>query len=130
MFIGRKNTEENKAKAAARERAKRRKKMLRTKYGQKPLKHARKGVQSCALGVLLLVLLVLVIVISFRAKGDVGILMALFGIALFGCSIWGQVLGVKGLKEREKNYVTCKTGIAMNGVVLLFMTAIFIRGLM
>ena len=44
MIIRRKakNTEEARAKALAKEREKRRKTMIRTKFGQTPLKHAKK----------------------------------------------------------------------------------------
>ena len=47
----------------------RRKEFLKTKYGQKPLKHAKKGVQSCLLGGIVLILLLLTLISSFVAKG-------------------------------------------------------------
>ena len=48
MFIRKKVvTEEDRAKAVAKAREKQRKKMIKTKYGQTPLRHARKGVYSC-----------------------------------------------------------------------------------
>ena len=31
----------------------------------------------------------------------------------------GIVTGVKGFKERDKNYLTCKIGIVVNGFILL-----------
>ena len=41
----------------------------------------------------------------------------------------GLNLGLKGLKERDKKYITCKVGIGVNGLVLAGVAAIFIRGL-
>ena len=46
-------------------------------------------------------------------------------IALAGIGTW---LGNRGMKEREKNYITCKIGIGINMAVLLGLVAIFIRG--
>jgi hypothetical protein len=40
----------------------------------------------------------------------------------------GIVTGVKGFKERDKNYLTCKIGIVVNGLILLAMILVFIRG--
>ena len=41
------NAEEAKARKRAKEREKRRKKMIRTKYGQTQRRHAKKGIKSC-----------------------------------------------------------------------------------
>lgn len=71
MFIKGRRDDEDGAKAlkAAKERERRRRKLIRTKYGQKPLKHARKGVQSCILAGIVVFLLVLMVSTSFAAKG-------------------------------------------------------------
>ena len=42
---------------------------------------------------------------------------------------WERKLGVRGFRERDKNYITCKVGIGANAAFLLGLTAIFIRGL-
>lgn len=123
-------TEEDRAKEAAKARAKQRKKMIRTKYGQTPLRHARKGVYSCIYGIVVLVLVLLMLVISFLAKGEIGVIFGLVGLGTLVLSAMGLYLGIKGLRERNKNYATCKVGIGMNGVFLIGMAAIFIRGLL
>lgn len=123
-------TEEDRAKEAAKARAKQRKKMLRTKYGQTPLRHARKGVYSCIYGGVVLILVLLLLIISFLSKGEVGVIFGLIGLGTLVLSGMGLYLGIKGLRERNKNYITCKVGIGMNGVFLLGMAAIFIRGLL
>ena len=66
--------------------------------------------------------------ISYREKGEVGMLLGFVGlgtIVLAGIGVW---LGSRGMKEREKNYITCKVGIGINMAVLLGLAAIFIRG--
>lgn len=131
MLLKRKEkmTEEDKAKALAKEREKQRKKMIRTRYGQKQKKHAKKGVQSCLLAVVSVFMLTLVIIISFGAKGQVGILVGLAGLLTLFVAWRGVVYAMRGFKERDKNYITCKVGGACNGVILLAMCGIFIRGL-
>ena len=66
--------------------------------------------------------------ISYRKKGDVGMVLGFVGLgtmALAGIGVW---LGGRGMKEREKNYITCKVGIGINLTAFLGLTAIFIRG--
>ena len=57
-------TEEDRARAAAKAREKQRRKMVRTKFGQAPLRHARKGIYACFYGTVVLILLFLMILIS------------------------------------------------------------------
>ncbi len=67
--------------------------------------------------------------ISYRGKGEVGIVIGFAGlgtIALAGIGIW---LGGRGMKEREKNYITCKIGIGINTAVLIGLAMMFVRGL-
>ena len=119
-------TEEDRAKAMAKAREKQRKRI--TKYGQAKPRHAKKGIYSCCYAFVVLLLLLLMFQISFREKGDVGMILGFAGLgtmALAGIGVW---LGGRGMKEREKNYITCKVGIGINLAVFLGLTAIFIRG--
>lgn len=130
MFIRRKIvTEEDRAKAIAKAREKQRKKMIKTRYGQTRFRHARKGIYSCWYAAVVCVLLILMILISYVGKGEVNIFMGFIGLGTVVLSCMGLDLGRKGLKERDKNYITCKVGISINAVVLLGLIAIFIRGL-
>ena len=130
MIIKRKpTTEEDRAKALIKEREKRRKKMIRTKYGQAPLKHAKKGVYSCIYAVVVFLLLLLMMIHSYISKGEVGLLMGFAGLGTLALSVMGLSLGIRGRKERDKNYITCKVGIAVHSVVLAGLAALFIRGL-
>lgn len=130
MFIRRKIvTEEDRAKAIAKAREKQRKKMIKTRYGQTRFRHARKGIYSCWYAAVVCILLILMILISYVGKGDVNIFIGFIGLGTLVLSAMGLWLGVKGLKERDKNYITCRVGIGMNAAVLLGLAAIFIRGL-
>ena len=97
MLIGRKIvTEEDRAKALAKAREKQRKRI--TKYGQAKPRHARKGIYSCCYAFVVLLLLFLMVSISYREKGEVGMLLGFVGlgtIVLAGIGVW---LGSRGMK--------------------------------
>ena len=125
----RRTTKEDRAKELAKAREKRRKKMIRTKYGQAPKRHARQGIKSCMYFVLAAFVLLLMVSVSFAAKGKVGILVGFAGLFVLVMAGRGLASGIRGFKERDKNYITCKVGTICCGLLILGMCAIFIRGL-
>ncbi len=135
MNLGRKKgtdketTKEAQEKKRAAEREKRRKKMARTKYGQTRLSHARKGFTSCILAVVGAFFIVLMIGSSYTTKGEVGMFIGFLALATLVIVVIGLIEGIQGFQERDKNYVTCRVGIGVNIVLIIFMCAIFIRGL-
>ena len=131
MIIKRKkdNAEEIKAKKLVKEREKRRKRMIRTKYGQAPRRHAKKGMKSCIYAFFSMFFFFLMISSAFVENGQVGILMGIAGFLIVSLAAAGTYNAVHGFKERDKNYITCKIGLGCNAAVLLCMFAIFVRGL-
>lgn len=131
MIIKRKRNreEENRARKLAKEREKRRKKMIRTKYGQAPRRHAKKGIKSCIYAFFSMFFLFLLISSAFVENGQVGVLLGLAGFMIVALAVAGTKNAVYGFKERDKNYITCKIGLGCNAAVLLCMFAIFVRGL-
>lgn len=115
----------HKKKKAEKEKMKRRSR----KYGQAQLKHSRRGMRSTFLGVCCLFLLVLAFSASYISRGDVGLLIGYVGLFALALAVAGLKNAVQGFKEREKNYLTCKVGAALNGVLLAGLAAIFLRGL-
>lgn len=93
---------------------KKRSRRVNTKYGQKTLKHARKGIQSCMMAVLCAVILIVMILVSFLMKGNVNIIVGFLCFALLALAVYGFRLGLRGLNERDKKYITCKVGIGVN----------------
>ena len=124
----RRTTEEDRAKELAKAREKRQKKMIRTKYGQAPKRHARQGIKSCMYFVLAAFVLLLMVSVSFVLKGKVSILVGFAGLFVLVMASLGLVSGIRGFKERDKNYITCKIGAICCGLLVLGMCAIFIRG--
>lgn len=130
MFIRRRQkTEEDKAKELAKARAKQRKKLIKTKYGQRQKKHAKKGIQSCLLAAVTGFLMFMMLRNSFLAKGDISFIIGLAAFIIPVIAWRGLVYAKRGFNEREKNYITCKVGLGCNGAILLLVCIIFIRGL-
>ena len=103
--------------------------MIRTKYGQKQKRHAKKGLPACIYAFFALFFLFLLIATSFVENGKIGVLMGIVGFLILALSAAGTKMAIQGFKERDKNYITCKIGLGCNAAVLLCMFGIFVRGL-
>lgn len=111
-----------------RKREKERRKRRTYKYGQAKLKHSKRGLVSSGLAFTSTFLMMLIFSVSYISRGEVNILIGFTGLGVIAMSILGLEQGIKGLKEREKNYISCKGGILCNGILLLIFTATYIRG--
>ena len=97
MFVKKQNkTEEDRERELAKARAKQRKKLIKTKYGQRQKKHAKKGIQSCLLAAVSVVLVVMMVMNSFKAKGDISILYGILGLLIPVIAWRGLVYAVRG----------------------------------
>ncbi len=117
----------NNSSGRSRERERRARK--NRKYGQAPLKHAKKGILSCVLAGGVFITLLAMIIGSYSSAGSVaGIVGGLACVAFVfaGCGVY---YAIRGFREREKNYVTCKIGMWSNIAFLAGFLAIFLRGL-
>lgn len=112
-----------------RTREKARKKRTTRKYGQAPLKHSHMGTHSCWYALSSVLLIFLSLGIAFYMQGKAAGFVGGFGILSVIFSILGIRAGVKGLREREKKYISCKLGIAANILLLLSLIIIFTGGL-
>lgn len=110
------------------ERAKKRRRQEIRKYGQAKLKHSGKGIKSCFVAAAILSVLLILLSAAYIHKGTIGVSAGFYGLLALVSSIYGVVTAAKGLKERNKNYITCKAGLAVNGFLLLGFILIFVRG--
>lgn len=124
MRIGR-----EKERTRERERDRERKKRGNRKYGQARLKHSKKGIMACVLAAAVAIIFIALILTSFLHKGQSAAIAGSFGLFAVVIAWIGLVTAVRGFRERDKNYITCKVGIGVNGVVLLCLIATFIRGI-
>ena len=114
--------------AEERMREKERKKRGTRKYGQANLKHSHMGIYSCWFAAGSFSLLLVSILIAFFMRGETGGFIGGFGILSIVFAILGIRAAVKGLRERERNYITCKIGMTVSIIVLIGLLVIFIGG--
>lgn len=118
-------------KELARERDRNRERRRRgnRKYGQAKLRHARKGILSCLMAGIVSTIFVILIATAFLNKGQSAAIIGSFGLFTVILAGIGLATGVRGFRERDKNYLTCKIGAGVNGFILLLLITIFIRGI-
>lgn len=111
------------------QREKERKRRGKRKYGQAKLKHAKRGVLSCLLSAAVFVLLVILLAIAYFTRGTAAPIIGALGLMALGLAGGALYMGVKGFREREKDYLTCKIGVGCSGLFILGFIIIFCRGL-
>ena len=115
--------------AEERRREKERKKRGTRKYGQASFKHSRRGISSCVSGFTGLFILGGCIFYAFAERGNAHGIIGGFAILSAVLSINGIRLAIRGFYERERNYLTCKIGLPVSFLSVVFFLAIFIGGL-
>ena len=88
------------------------------------------GIYSCVYAGGALTILLICILAAFVMRGNTFGLIGGMGIVSIVLAALGIRASVKGMREREKRYITCKAGMAGNIVILLGLAAIFLGGLM
>ncbi len=115
--------------AEQRQKEKERKKRGARKYGQANLKPSRMGVVSCISAAWAFIILLGCILYAFLTRGQAaGIVGGIVIISLL-FAIYGIRAAIRGFKERDRNYLTCKIGLPVNAAALILFLAIFIGGL-
>ena len=111
------------------DRSRERKKRGSRKYGQAKLKHSKKGILSCVTFGAVFFLFAVLIVIAYTSGGTVPGYIGAVGLLALAGSFLGLYLARKGLREREKDYLTCKVGLVGNLFFFFIFIAIFCWGL-
>ena len=106
-----------------------RRKRGKRKYGQAKLKHSKKGIVSCGLSAGVLLVLFILIAIAYFTRGNAAPIFGAVGFMCMGASIGALYMGIRGFREREKDYLTCKIGIGCSVAFILSFIIIFCRGL-
>ena len=124
-----KNEYTNHKKEREREKERERRRKGMRKFGRTKLKHSTMGVRSCEYAVGGLIILLLCILISYLCNGKAGGFIGGLGIIAFAVSVYGMRSAIKGRKERDKNYITCRIGMIGNGILILGQGIIFVGGI-
>ncbi|HIW20964.1 MAG TPA: hypothetical protein H9887_02955 [Candidatus Dorea intestinavium] len=104
-------------------------KLVKTKYGQEKIGPSRGGLKSIIMAVIVLLLLIASLLLSFFLKGNISVIMGILGFLCIYFAVRGINYGLKGFKERNKRYETCKVGIGMNVGLIFVFVLLFVRGL-
>ena len=112
-----------------RERERERRRRGKRKYGQAKLKHAKRGVLSCIFAAIVCVLLIALLGIAYATEGTAAPFVGSIGLITLFAAVYSLYLGIRGFKEREKEYLTCKIGVISSSIFILSFIIIFCRGL-
>lgn len=112
-----------------RDRERERRKRRNRKYGQAKLKHAKRGIMSCAISGVVLVLLIAMLAKAYISEGAAAPFIGAVGLMSMILTGIGLYMAIRGFKEREKNYLTCKIGVVCSSLIMLGFILIFCRGL-
>lgn len=106
-----------------------RRKRKKRKYGQAQLKHARRGIFSCVLSGVSILMLVFALVIAYINQGQAAAYIGGMGMISLLLAVFSIYVAIKGRKEREKNYFTCHIGGGLGLLLVIAFIIIFCRGL-
>lgn len=112
-----------------RDRERERRNRKRRKYGQAKLKHAKRGIISCGLSAAVLVIMVALFANAYISGGTAAPIIGGLGLSAVILSGYSLYLGLRGFKEREKDYLTCKIGASCSAFFIFGFIIIFCRGL-
>lgn len=115
--------------AEERQKEKERKKRGTRKYGQANQKHSHMGIVSCFCAAGSVFVLAGCILYAYITRGQTAGVVGGLAVLSFILSIFGMRAAIKGFRERERNYLTCKIGLPVNVVAFILFLAIFIGGL-
>ena len=92
--------------------------------------HPTRGIVSVGLGGISVIVLIVLCVISGRAKGQAGIGIGFAGIWALVMSVVGFILAVRCSREEDIYMVTPAVGSVLNGTLTLMLMILFFIGAM
>lgn len=125
------NMQNRQKKQNERERNRERERRARgsRKYGQAKLKHSKRGILSCVAAGVVALSITISLATAYNNAGATGAYIGGLGLVTMILAGVGIYTAIRGFKEREKDYRTCKVGLACNIFFLVSLVAIFCRGL-
>lgn len=119
----------NEKSAEQRQRERERKKRGARKYGQAKYKQSRMGILSCWSAAGALAVLAGGIACAFFMRGEAPGIIGGAAVIAPVLAVCGIRAAIRGFRERERSYLTCKIGLPANAAALILFLAIFIGGL-
>ncbi|RDU23386.1 DUF6142 family protein [Anaerosacchariphilus polymeriproducens] len=107
--------------------ARKQKRRRKVKFGNR--KHSIRGILSTIMAVFSLIIFCILIIVSYKMKGNGGIYLGTIGIAALFINIVGIMAGINSFKERERNYLYSKIGLVVNVILLITWGIIYALGM-
>lgn len=107
--------------------ARRQKKRRNVKFGNR--KHSTRGILSTVMAAFSIILLCVLVIVSYKMRGNGGIYLGSVGIAAFLLNLVGVSTAIKSFKEKEREYLFSKIGIIINFIMVLSWAGIYILGM-
>ena len=106
-----------------------RRRQKRKKYGQTKIKHSKRGIISCIFAGIATTLNTVLVAVAYNSGGKAASYIGGLGVVAVILSGMGLYMALRGLKERNKQKITCKIGAWVNSILLLGLMGLFCRGL-
>lgn len=97
---------------------------VKFKFGNK--KHSIGGMISASMALLAIILLIVAVVISTKARGEAGTNIGKLGNISLILSVFGLIFGLIGFKEYDKNYVFASVGSIVCGLLAIFLIVLIL----
>ena len=123
-----KKRDKTKERNRERDRKKDKKKRGNRKYGQAKLTHSKKGIISCVIAGAVAAVILSSVVITYLYRGKAAGYIGGLGVSALLFAGAGIMQGIRGFKERDKDYRTCKVGIGLNIFFLASLLIFFLGG--
>lgn len=104
------------------------KKQTTGKYGRVKVKHSGMGKVSCWMALLSLLLIMGSILIAYVMRGKTISIVGGMGILSVVMAGAGLRAAIRGFRDRDRKYITCRIGIILNSILLIGLIIIFFRG--
>lgn len=97
--------------------------------GELRLKPSKGGRISCMIAGVVLLVYFLLLLTAYINRGETPAVTGALGLIIMIAGWFGVAIGVRGLREIEKDYRSCRVGIVLNGILAFSLTALFLGGL-
>lgn len=104
------------------------KKQTAGKYGKKNIKHSGMGKISCWMALVSLALISGSILIAYLMRGKTINIVGGLGMMSVVIAVSSFRTAVRGFRDRNRKYVTCRIGAVLNSVIFIGLIIIFFRG--
>ena len=103
--------------------------MSKRKYKFTNKKHSVGGVLATLMALVAIALIVVAVVISFKARGSGGAEVGTLSLMAMVFSVFGLVMGLLSFREIDRYYTFSYIGSIMNGIITILLVMLLLVGI-